>query len=121
MTLTDPVPREAVLVVNAHSRRGRDLFREAKEKLEAAGISLRAAHAVRRPKELIPTMRRAVKSGVPLVIVGGGAGSLSCTVDDVVDRACAFALLDWKRVASGKSVAVRVDLGGGRVIKKKTR
>src|SRR3546814_13599582 len=93
MTLTDPVPREAVLVVNAHSRRGRDLFREAKEKLEAAGISLRAAHAVRHPKELIPTMPRAVKSGVPLVIVGGGAGSLSCTVDDVVDSDCVFALL----------------------------
>src|SRR3546814_16858846 len=93
MTLSDPVPREAVLVVNAHSRRGRDLFREAKEKLEAAGISLRAAHAVRHPKELIPTMRRAVKSGVPMVIVGGGDGSLSCTVDDVVARDCVFALL----------------------------
>src|SRR3546814_16130848 len=93
MTLTDPVPREAVLVVNAHSRRGRDLFLEATEKLEAAGISLRAAHAVRHPKELIPPMRRAVKSGVPLVIVGGGDGSLSCPVDDVVATDCVFALL----------------------------
>ncbi|MET0238396.1 MAG: diacylglycerol kinase, partial [Sphingobium sp.] len=28
-----PLPREAALVVNAHSRRGGDLFREAREKL----------------------------------------------------------------------------------------
>src|SRR3546814_1860353 len=113
MTLTDPVPREAVLVVNAHSRRGRELFREAKEKLEAAGISLRAAHAVRHPKELIPTMRRAVKSGVPMVIVGGGDGSLSCTVDDVVDRDCVFALLPLGTANSfARTLGIPLDLDG---------
>src|SRR3546814_19550713 len=92
MTLTDPVPREAVLVVNAHSRRGRDLFREAKEKLEAAGISLRAAHAGRHPKELIPTLRRTVKSGVPVVTIGGAGGLFLCTVDDLGYRDGGFAL-----------------------------
>ena len=29
MTAARPVPKEAVLIVNAHSRRGRALFREA--------------------------------------------------------------------------------------------
>ena len=38
-----PLPRDAVLVVNAHSRRGQDLFTQAREKLEAAGIRLIAA------------------------------------------------------------------------------
>ena len=113
MTLTDPVPKEAVLVVNAHSRRGQDLFREAREKLEAAGISLRAAHAVRHPKELIPTMRRAVKSGVPMVIVGGGDGSLSCTVDDIVDQDCVFALLPLGTANSfARTLGIPLDLDG---------
>jgi diacylglycerol kinase family enzyme len=88
-----PVPRQAVLVVNAHSRRGRALFRDAVVKLKAAGIELLARHAVRDPERLIPTMQEAVRSGAPMVIVGGGDGSLSCTVDEVVERDCVFALL----------------------------
>src|SRR5687767_14553560 len=72
-----PVPREAVLVVNAHSRKGRALFRKAVFRLREAGIRLTAAHAVRDPRELIPTVKAAVRSGAPMVIVGGGDGSLS--------------------------------------------
>src|SRR3546814_15588490 len=33
---------------------------------------------------------------------------------------CRRSAIDRKRVGSGKSVSVRVDLGGGRIIKKKT-
>jgi YegS/Rv2252/BmrU family lipid kinase len=88
-----PVPREAVLVVNAHSRRGRDLFREATAKLEMSGVRLTAAHAVKDPRTLPEVVRQAVRDGAPMVIVGGGDGSLSCTVDDVVDRDVVFALL----------------------------
>jgi YegS/Rv2252/BmrU family lipid kinase len=113
MTLTDPVPKEAVLVINAHSRRGQELLREAKEKLEAAGIRLNAVHAVRRPKELIPTMQKAVASGAPMVIVGGGDGSLSCTVDDVVDRDCVFALLPLGTANSfARTLGIPLDLDG---------
>lgn len=108
-----PVPREAVLVVNAHSRRGRELFREAREKLEAAGITLSAAHAVRKPRDLIPTMKSAVASGTPMVIVGGGDGSLSCTVDDVVDSDCVFALLPLGTANSfARTLGIPLDLDG---------
>ncbi len=108
-----PVPRQAVLVVNAHSRRGRDLFRHAKEKLEAAGIDLIDSHAVKNPRDLIPTMRKAVASGAPMVIVGGGDGSLSCTVDDVVDRDCVFALLPLGTANSfARTLGVPLDLDG---------
>ncbi|WP_170303960.1 diacylglycerol/lipid kinase family protein [Sphingosinicella humi] len=108
-----PVPKEAVLVVNAHSRKGRELLREAKEKLEAAGIRLSAVYPVRKPKDLIPTMRKAVASGTPMVIVGGGDGSLSCTVDDVVDRDCVFALLPLGTANSfARTLGIPLDLDG---------
>ena len=85
MTETKPVPREAVLIVNAHSRKGQDLFNEAKELIEAAGIRLISAHPLDDPSKLRDIVRDAVRSGAPMVIVGGGDGSLSCAVDEVVE------------------------------------
>jgi YegS/Rv2252/BmrU family lipid kinase len=111
--MTEPLPRRAVLVVNAHSRRGRALFREAVRKLEEAGIELIAAHPVRDPGQLIPTMKEAVRSGAPMVIVGGGDGSLSCTVDEVVDRDTVFALLPLGTANSfARTLGIPLDLDG---------
>ena len=93
MALDQPVPKEAILVVNAQSRKGRALFRRATFKLREAGIKLISAHAIRDPGQLIPTVKKAVASGAPMVIVGGGDGSLSCSVDELVDHPCVFALL----------------------------
>lgn len=108
-----PVPRQAVLVVNAHSRRGRALFRQAAVKLKEAGIELLASHAVRNPKLLVPTMQAAVRSGAPMVIVGGGDGSLSCTVDEVVERDCVFALLPLGTANSfARTLGIPLDLDG---------
>ena len=108
-----PVPREAVLVVNAHSRKGRDLFRQAEEKLQAAGIRLLETFPVKDPRDLIATMRKAVASGAPMVIVGGGDGSLSCTVDDVVDRDIVFALLPLGTANSfARTLGIPLDLDG---------
>jgi YegS/Rv2252/BmrU family lipid kinase len=108
-----PVPREAVLVVNAHSRRGQDLFEEARQKLEAAGVTLRQCHPVKDPKQLIPTMKEAVRSGAPMVIVGGGDGSLSSTVDEVVDRDVVFALLPLGTANSfARTLGIPLDLDG---------
>jgi len=113
MKPSKPVPRQAVLIVNAHSRRGRALFREAVEKLRAAGIELLAAHAVRKPERLIPTMKEAVRGGAPMIIVGGGDGSLSCTVDEVVDRDCVFALLPLGTANSfARTLGIPLDLDG---------
>ena len=113
MTPSRPVPREGVLIVNAHSRRGRALFRDAVVKLREAGIALTAAHAVRDPEKLVPTMREAVRSGAPMVIVGGGDGSLSCTVDEVVDRDCVFALLPLGTANSfARTLGIPLDLDG---------
>ncbi|HEX8533316.1 MAG TPA: YegS/Rv2252/BmrU family lipid kinase [Allosphingosinicella sp.] len=110
---TKPVPKQAVLIVNAHSRKGQDLFREAREKIEAAGVTLIAAHAVKDPSKLNETVRGAVGDGAPMVIVGGGDGSLSGTVDDVVGRDCVFALLPLGTANSfARTLGIPLDLDG---------
>jgi YegS/Rv2252/BmrU family lipid kinase len=107
------VPRQAVLIVNAHSRRGRELFRQAVEGLRGAGIELVSSHAVRNPDLLVPTVKEAVRSGAPMVIIGGGDGSLSCTVDEVVDRDCVFALLPLGTANSfARTLGIPLDLPG---------
>jgi YegS/Rv2252/BmrU family lipid kinase len=113
METTTPLPREAVLVVNAHSRRGQDLFDEATAKLEMAGIRLIAAHALRDPKKLVPTVRQAVRDGAPMVIVGGGDGSLSYAVDEFVGKNCVFAFLPLGTANSfSRTMGVPLDLDG---------
>ena len=113
MSLTRPVPKEAVLVVNAHSRKGQALFREAVDKLGEAGVVLLSAHALRDPRLLIPTVKEAVRNGAPMVIVGGGDGSLSATVDEVVDRDCVFALLPLGTANSfARTLGIPLDLDG---------
>lgn len=107
------MPREAVLIVNAHSRRGRALFREARLKLEEAGIRLNEAHAVGNSKNFVPTIKEAVRRGAPMVIVGGGDGSLSCAVDEVVERDCVFALLPLGTANSfARTLGIPLDLDG---------
>ncbi|HEX8256450.1 MAG TPA: diacylglycerol kinase family protein [Allosphingosinicella sp.] len=113
MSLIKPVPKEAVLVVNAHSRKGEELFREATAKLEMSGVRLIESYPVRDPDELIPTVRKAVAAGAPMVIVGGGDGSLSSTVDDVVGRDCVFALLPLGTANSfARTLGIPLDLDG---------
>ncbi len=113
MSSNRPVPREAVLIVNAHSRRGRALFRQAHEKLQAAGIGLIEAHAVTDPRKLVPTVTEAVRSGAPMVIGGGGGGSLSCAVDELVGRDCVFALLPLGTANSfARTLGIPLDLDG---------
>jgi YegS/Rv2252/BmrU family lipid kinase len=109
----NPLPKEAVLIVNAKSRKGQDLFEQAKTKLEAAGITLIASHGLRDPTKLVPTVTEAVRSGAPMVIVGGGDGSLSYTVDEVVGRDCVFALLPLGTANSfARTLGIPLDLDG---------
>jgi len=113
VSLTAPVPKEAVLVVNAHSRKGQALFREAVDKLGEAGVVLTSAHALRDPSLLVPTVKEAVRGGAPMVIVGGGDGSLSYTVDEVVGRDCVFALLPLGTANSfARTLGIPLDLDG---------
>jgi YegS/Rv2252/BmrU family lipid kinase len=110
---TRPIPREAVLVVNARSRKGQDLFEQAKAKLTESGIRLIASHGLRDPRKLVPTVTEAIRNGAPMVIVGGGDGSLSYAVDEVVGRDCVFALLPLGTANSfARTLGIPLDLDG---------
>jgi YegS/Rv2252/BmrU family lipid kinase len=107
------LPRQAALVVNAQSRKGRDLFAQACQLLKARGIELIAAHAVRDPEQLRPTIRRVLADDPPMVIVGGGDGTLSSTVDDFVAHDAVFALLPLGTANSfARTLGIPLDLEG---------
>jgi YegS/Rv2252/BmrU family lipid kinase len=86
------LPKRAILIVNTASRNGANAFEPAREKLTAAGIDLIDARAVDEPKTLPGEVRSAVDHA-PMVIVGGGDGTLSETVDHFVGKQTVFALL----------------------------
>ncbi|BBD96738.1 diacylglycerol kinase [Sphingobium amiense] len=110
---TKPLPKEAVLIVNAHSRRGQDQFEDARAKLEAAGVRLIAAHAVEDPEQMAPTVARAVADGAPMVIVGGGDGSMSGTVDELVGKDVVFGVLPLGTANSfARTLGLPLDLDG---------
>jgi YegS/Rv2252/BmrU family lipid kinase len=110
---TRPVPREAALIVNAHSRSGEELFHEARSKLEQAGVRLLEAHVVDDPGELAAKVRAAVQSGAPMIIVGGGDGTLSSAVDELVEPDCVFAFLPLGTANSfARSLGIPLDLDG---------
>ena len=89
------------------------MFDEASAKLELSGIKLIAAHALRDPSKLPQTVRDAVRADAPMIIVGGGDGSLSCAVDDLVDRDCVFAVLPLGTANSfARTIGLPLDLDG---------
>ena len=87
-----PLPKQAILVVNAMSRKGADVFEEVRDKLIAAGIDLIEAHAVHDPDEMDKVICAAIERA-PMVIVGGGDGSLSTNVDFFLGKDTVFAIL----------------------------
>jgi YegS/Rv2252/BmrU family lipid kinase len=113
MPVAQSLPRRAALVVNTKSRKGRDLFARARRHLKAAGIELVSAHPVRDPKQLRPTIRRVLADHVPMVIVGGGDGTLSGVVDDFVAHDTVFALLPLGTANSfARTLGIPLDLEG---------
>lgn len=87
-----PLPRQAILVVNAMSRTGAKSFEEVRDKLITAGVDLIEAHAVDDPDDMEPTIKAAI-ARAPMVIVGGGDGSLSSNVDFFVGHDTVFAVM----------------------------
>jgi len=89
---TDVLPKQAVLIVNAMSRSGADVFDEVRTKLIAAGIDLIEARAINNPDDIEPAVRSAI-ARAPMVILGGGDGSLSSNVDFFVGHGVVFAFV----------------------------
>ena len=93
--LTDAIRRDrrAVLVVNAHSRRGRHLYDDARQRLLAAGMTLLGAYPVDRPNELDRTLAAAIDAGPDLLVAGGGDGTISTAARLLAHRDIALGLL----------------------------
>lgn len=107
----DTLPKQAVLIVNAMSRSGGDAFEEARRLLEENGVELIAAHAVTDPKQMRPTVLKALADKAPMIIVGGGDGSLSKAVDDFLGTETVFALLPLGTANSfAKTLGIGTDL-----------
>ena len=80
MTKRQLLPKKAILIVNAGSRQGAELFMEARNKLAAAGIELLDAKRVKSAKRMGSHVKHAIKAA-PMVILGGGDGTLSKNVE----------------------------------------
>lgn len=109
---TSSLPRDAILVINAGSRKGEELFEEAKAKLTEAGINLVDAVDVENPEHIRKIVRQAIKDA-PMVIVGGGDGSLSGVVDEFVGKDCVFAILPLGTAnSSARTLGLPLELDG---------
>jgi YegS/Rv2252/BmrU family lipid kinase len=109
--IDDTLPKQAVLIVNAMSRSGGDAFEDAKRLLQESGVELLAAHAITEPEKMRPTVQAALADKAPMIIVGGGDGSLSKTVDDFLGTETVFALLPLGTANSfAKTLGIGTDL-----------
>jgi len=124
----------AVLIVNTASRSGREAFAQAQECLEAHGITLADAFAVRRPGLLSSVIEGALRDGAQRLLVGGGDGTLGGAARALVDREVTLGVIplgtgnDFARslgieptipracevIATGFSARVDVGLANGR-------
>lgn len=74
------------------SRRGADAFEEVRTKLVEAGIELIEAHAIDQPDRMDEVIKDAIAKA-PMVILGGGDGSLSSNVDLFMGQNTVFAIV----------------------------
>jgi YegS/Rv2252/BmrU family lipid kinase len=107
-----PLPKKAILIVNAASRSGADAFEQAREKLVAAGIELIEAKAIKNPKSMDGAVKRSIKRA-PMVILGGGDGSLSSSVDFFLGTDTVLGLLPLGTANSfARTLGIPLDLDG---------
>jgi diacylglycerol kinase (ATP) len=122
----------AVLIVNAGSRDGRRRAGQARQFLKANGVPLRASYGLRSPSRLPRIVRTALADGCDLIILGGGDGSVSAVVGELVKHNTPLGLLPLgtandfarslgvpddleqacKTIAQGKEVSVDLGLAG---------
>jgi YegS/Rv2252/BmrU family lipid kinase len=111
--MTKPLPKQAVLIVNAMSRKGADAFEQARDLLVESGVELLATHPIKDPDALRPAVCQALAEKAPMIIVGGGDGSLSSTIDDFLGTETVFALLPLGTANSfSRTLGIPQDLEG---------
>ncbi|MBC7987775.1 MAG: diacylglycerol kinase [Sphingomonadaceae bacterium] len=104
--------RSAALVVNARSRKGRKLFRKARDLARELDFPI-DCHEVRTPSLLDATVERALAKKPDLMIFGGGDGTISGLVDALVGSDTALAILPLGTANSfARTLGIPLDLAG---------
>ncbi len=107
-----PLPRQAILIVNAASRKGAEAFEGARDKLVEAGIQLIDSRAVEDPGLLAGEVTAAIDRA-PMVIIGGGDGTLSKAVDHFLGKDVVFAFLPLGTANSfARTLGIPLELDG---------
>lgn len=91
--MEDARKRRAALVVNTRSRSGEKAFEEARRYLRDLGVEPEAEYDIEDPSRLPETVHHVASGGYGLVILGGGDGTVSSSVDFLADRNVALGLL----------------------------
>ena len=86
-------PKRVLLIVNEHSRRGRDLAAEALAGFEQAEISVDRHASTSR--EHVSELIRSAKPDIDAVVVGGGDGTLNAAAPGLLERRLRFGILPF--------------------------
>jgi diacylglycerol kinase (ATP) len=73
--------RPAALIVNTRSRKGKHLFRAAREELLRAGVNVTAFFPVKSVKQMLKAVRSVLDNSIEIVVVGGGDGTVASVAD----------------------------------------
>jgi YegS/Rv2252/BmrU family lipid kinase len=91
MPASDAAPRRALLIVNEHSRSGRERGDEAEAALAAAGLTVVRGRTASR--EDVSRRIREMRDAVDLVAVGGGDGTIHAAGPGILDTGLPLGLL----------------------------
>src|SRR5918994_326524 len=83
----------AALIVNARSRTGEAAFQKALDLFGSLGVEVGASHALSDPARLAQTVRHAASEGHDPIIIGGGDGSVSSSVDSLAHHDATLGVL----------------------------
>jgi YegS/Rv2252/BmrU family lipid kinase len=109
--MTRPI-RSAALIVNALSRSGQAQFAEVCGLLDRLPFPVES-HAVENPKQLGAVLDRALKNKPDLVILGGGDGTVSGLVDQLVGANVILGVLPFGTANSFvRSLGIPLDMPG---------
>lgn len=109
----DHLPHPILLIVNGKSRTGRQVFGEAIAALREAGIEVKEAILARDKAETEQLLKREIKQGARMVVIGGGDGTLSTCAGFLVGSNVAMAVLPLGTGNTfARSIGIPIDLKG---------
>jgi len=104
--------REAVLIVNTHSRKGERLIKKALHLLQSGGIDVVDSYPVSNPGHLREITQKVIDEGHTLIIIGGGDGTFNTVTDLFVHRDVVLGILPLGTANNfARSMGIPMNLG----------